>query len=75
MSLLDPIMQKLLECYSESHSNFSKKMLPFFVKNPEFFVCLSLKKNEDIHRTKASHTRMNPKHVIFVQKECSELLQ
>ncbi|KAG8472716.1 hypothetical protein CXB51_034748 [Gossypium anomalum] len=44
-------------------------------KNPEFFINLPFKKNEDINPTKASHTGMNPEHLLLAQQECKELQQ
>ena len=42
-------------------------------QNPEFFITLPLKKNEDINLTKASHIRMNPYHYVLALKKVDQL--
>ena len=36
-------------------------------KNPNFFIHLPFKKNEDVNPTKASHRGMNPEHLTLVK--------
>ena len=50
------IHQALVEIScAETHSEFLKKCSHPLWKNPDFFILLPLKKNEDINPTKASH--------------------
>ncbi|KAL4303399.1 hypothetical protein GQ457_10G020850 [Hibiscus cannabinus] len=60
---------------TESHEDFLSKCDHPLWQNPEFYVKLPFKKNEDINPTKASHTRMNPEHQKLAIAECNELLQ
>ncbi|KAL4318901.1 hypothetical protein GQ457_18G021790 [Hibiscus cannabinus] len=60
---------------AESHEDFLSKCDHPLWQNPEFYVKLPFKKNEDINPTKASHTGMNPEHQKLAIAECSELLQ
>ncbi|KAK8990557.1 hypothetical protein V6N11_009249 [Hibiscus sabdariffa] len=60
---------------AESHEDFLSKCDHPLWKNPEFYVKLPFKKNEDINPTKASHTRMNLEHQRLAEAECNELLQ
>ena len=63
--------QRLLcKCYSEF---LFKNPNPLW-KNPNFFIHLSFKKNEDVNPTKASHRGMNPKHLALAKQELSTLL-
>ncbi|KAG8492316.1 hypothetical protein CXB51_009828 [Gossypium anomalum] len=59
----------------ESHSEFLNKCPNLLWKNPDFFIQLPFKKNEDINPIKASHQEMNPDHLLLAQKECQELQQ
>ncbi|KAK9019066.1 hypothetical protein V6N11_034105 [Hibiscus sabdariffa] len=45
---------------AESHEDFLSKCDHPLWNNPEFYVKLPFKKNEDVNPTKASHTGMNP---------------
>ena len=42
--------------------------------NPDFFIHLPFKKNEDVNSTKASHRGMNLEHLALVKQEISTLL-
>ena len=42
--------------------------------NPDFFIHLPFKKNEDVNPKKASHWGMNPKHLALAKQEISTLL-
>ena len=42
--------------------------------NPDFFIHLPFKKNEDVNPTKASHKEMNPEHLALAKQEISTLL-
>ncbi|KAK8487576.1 hypothetical protein V6N11_066561 [Hibiscus sabdariffa] len=59
----------------ESHEDFLSKCDHPLWNNPEFYVKLPFKKNEDVNPTKASHTGMNPEHQKLAETECNELLQ
>ena len=74
MHRLDPIIQTLLGACAESHSDFVLKCPNPLWKNPDFFIHLPVKKNEDINPTKATHSGMNPDHFILAHKECYVLL-
>ncbi|KAG8493395.1 hypothetical protein CXB51_010802 [Gossypium anomalum] len=70
------IIQEIREkSCANSHSEFLAKCPNPLWKNPEFFINLPFKKNEDINPTKASHTGMNPEHLLLAQQECKELQQ
>ena len=43
-------------------------------KNPQFFIHLPFKKNEDVNPTKASYKEMNPEHLTLAKQELSTLL-
>ncbi|KAL4388769.1 hypothetical protein GQ457_09G024330 [Hibiscus cannabinus] len=60
---------------AESHEDFLSKCDHPLWRNPEFYVKLPFKKNEDVNPTKASHTGMNPEHQRLAEAECNELLQ
>ncbi|KAK8991028.1 hypothetical protein V6N11_062053 [Hibiscus sabdariffa] len=60
---------------AESHEDFLSKCDHPLWKNPEFFIKLPFKKNEDVNPTKASHTGINPEHQKLAEAECTELLQ
>ncbi|KAG8492315.1 hypothetical protein CXB51_009806 [Gossypium anomalum] len=71
-----PIIQDLkAQSCAESHSEFLNKCPNLLWKNPDFFIQLPFKKNEDINPIKASHQGMNPDHLLLAQKECQELQQ
>ncbi|KAK9008524.1 hypothetical protein V6N11_075413 [Hibiscus sabdariffa] len=70
--LLEELKAKLC---AESHEDFISKCDHPLWKNPEFYVKLPFKKNEDVNPTKASHTWMNPKHQKLAEGECNELFQ
>ena len=42
--------------------------------NPDFFIHLPFKKNEEVNPTKASHRGMNPEHLALAKQEISTLL-
>jgi hypothetical protein len=42
-------------------------------QNPQFFIKLPFKLNEDINPTKASHSGMNHEHKMLAQEECAQL--
>ena len=44
-------------------------------ENPDFYIQLPFKKNEDINPTKASHSGMNPEDTNLVEQECAKLLK
>ncbi|XP_057984608.1 uncharacterized protein LOC131169402 [Hevea brasiliensis] len=63
----------LLKYCANSHAQFHHHH-PLW-RNPEFFIHLLFKLNEDINPTKASHPRMNPADLALAQEECKQLLQ
>ncbi|KAG8502654.1 hypothetical protein CXB51_001139 [Gossypium anomalum] len=70
------IIQEIREkSCANSHSEFLAKCSNPLWKNPDFFINLPFKKNEDINPTKASHTGMNPEHLLLAEQECKELQQ
>ncbi|KAG8481392.1 hypothetical protein CXB51_026151 [Gossypium anomalum] len=70
------IIQEIREkSCANSHSEFLAKCPYPLWKNPDFFINLPFKKNEDINPTKASHTGMKPEHLLLAQQECKELQQ
>ena len=57
----------------ESHSQFLTKCSNPLWKNPDFFISLPFKKNEDINPTKATHHGMNPEHYQLALQELQQL--
>ncbi|XP_042509130.1 uncharacterized protein LOC122084761 [Macadamia integrifolia] len=43
------------------------------LKNPDFFITLPFKKNEDVNPTKASHPGLNPEHLSLAIQETQQL--
>lgn len=73
---LDPIKDKIIQdCFVNSHSEFLLKHPNPLWTNPNFFVQLPFKLNEDINPTKASHRGMNPSHLALALQELSQLQQ
>lgn len=71
---LDGITSLLIqECCVDSHINFLTKCTHPLWKNPNFFITLPLKRNEDINPTKASHIEMSPEHPYLATKELNKL--
>ncbi|WMV29548.1 hypothetical protein MTR67_022933 [Solanum verrucosum] len=67
--------QLVEESCVDSHSEFMKKHdKPLWI-NEEFFIRLPFKRNENINPTRASHSGMNPEHLLLAKKECEELLE
>ncbi|QHN88716.1 polyprotein [Arachis hypogaea] len=66
------IQQLLLSVCCDSHDQFNHPA-PLW-KNPEFYVRLSFKKNEDVNPTKATHSGMNPEDLKLARAECAALL-
>ncbi|RYQ84276.1 hypothetical protein Ahy_B10g103413 isoform A [Arachis hypogaea] len=66
------IQQLLLSACCDSHDQFNHPA-PLW-KNPEFYVRLPFKKNEDINPTKATHSGMNPEDLKLARTECAALL-
>ncbi|KAH9744234.1 hypothetical protein KPL70_003610 [Citrus sinensis] len=66
------ISTKFLKFCLESHADFHHPN-PLW-KNPQFFVQLPFKLNEDVNPTKAIHLGMSPSDLVLAQKECSQLL-
>jgi hypothetical protein len=58
---------------SNSHQEFLAKCSHPLWQNPQFFIKLPFKLNEDINPTKASHSGMNPEHKLLAQEECAHL--
>jgi hypothetical protein len=58
---------------SNSHQEFLAKCSHPLWQNPQFFIKLPFKLNEDINPTKAIHSGMNPEHKLLAQEECAHL--
>ena len=67
-------IQIINDCYANSHSEFLLKNPYPLWKNPNFFIHLSFKKNEDVNPRKASHRGMNTKYLALTKQELSTLL-
>lgn len=62
-----------LTLYAESHTEFMKKCdNPLWIRE-EFFIELPFKDGKIVNPTKASHSGMNPDHLVLARKECHEL--
>lgn len=71
---LDDITSLLIrECCADSHTDFLTKCTHPLWKNPNFFIALPFKRNEDVNPTKASHIGMSPEHLQLATKELSQL--
>ncbi|KAL0444667.1 UNVERIFIED_CONTAM: polyprotein [Sesamum latifolium] len=66
------IANQLKQCCADSHADF-KHPHPLW-KNPEFFIQLPFKFNEDANPIKASHPGMTPDDLALAREECSQLL-
>ncbi|XP_023903831.1 uncharacterized protein LOC112015633 [Quercus suber] len=66
--------QVINDCCANSHSKFLLKNPNPLWKNPNFFIHLPFKKNENVNSTKASHKGMNPEHLTLAKQELSILL-
>ena len=60
---------------AQDHNDFLIKCTKPLWKDPDFFIRLLFKKNEDINPTIASHPGMSPDHSQLAKKECQELLK
>ncbi|KAK0579615.1 hypothetical protein LWI29_028682 [Acer saccharum] len=67
------IQQKLLLLCANNHATFSHPS-PLW-KNPDFFIKLPFKLNEDTNPTKATHFGMSPSDLKLANEECNELLR
>ena len=67
------IRDKLALLCADNHKEFSHPK-PLW-KNPEFFVQLPFKLNEDVNPTKATHPGMSPTDLLLARKECNKLLK
>ncbi|KAK9287735.1 hypothetical protein L1049_016175 [Liquidambar formosana] len=63
------------DCCANNHSEFLTKNPHPLWTNPEFFIHLPFKKNEDVNPTKASHRGMNPSHLELAKAELTTLLK
>ncbi|QHN76231.1 polyprotein [Arachis hypogaea] len=66
------VKQLFLSAYCDSHDQFNH-LAPLW-KNPEFYVHLPFKKNEDINPTKATHSGMNSEDLRLARAKCASLL-
>ena len=62
------------DCCANSYSEFLLKNINPLWKNPNFFIHLPFKKNEDVNPTKTSHRGMNLEHLALAKQELSTLL-
>ena len=79
MFVVDPYdslrFQIINDCCVDSHSEFLQKKNPNPLwMNPDFFLHLPFKKNEDVNPTKACHRGMNLEHLALAKQEISTLL-
>ncbi|KAK4382060.1 polyprotein [Sesamum angolense] len=65
------IANKLKQYCADSHADF-KHPHPLW-KNPEFFIQLPFKLNEDANPIKASHPGMTPDDLVLAREECNQL--
>ncbi|KAL4563654.1 hypothetical protein LXL04_027699 [Taraxacum kok-saghyz] len=73
---IDTIRQSIIQTScANSHTEFLKKNPSPLWLNPDFFVELSFKQNEDVNPTKASHPDMNPDHYQLAVQECDDLVE
>ncbi|KAL4590379.1 hypothetical protein LXL04_003308 [Taraxacum kok-saghyz] len=73
---IDTIRQSIIQTScANSHTEFLKKNPSPLWLNPDFFVELPFKQNEDINPTKASHPGMNPDHYQLAVQECDDLVE
>ncbi|WVY95147.1 hypothetical protein V8G54_034235 [Vigna mungo] len=71
-SEMEEIKKKLLSLCADNHGGFSHPR-PLW-KNPNFFVKLPFKLNEDVNPTKATDPGMTPSDLQLARQECQELL-
>eukprot|EP00257_Ricinus_communis_P024146 XP_015584293.1 uncharacterized protein LOC107262618 [Ricinus communis] len=67
------LKELFIPCCADSHRNFYHPS-PLY-KNPDFFITLPFKLNEDVNPTRASHPGMSPSDLALARQECQELLQ
>ncbi|KAK0580148.1 hypothetical protein LWI29_037057 [Acer saccharum] len=67
------IQNKLLLLCADNHATFSHPS-PLW-KNPDFFIELPFKLNEDDNPTKATHSGMSPSDLKLANEECNKLLR
>ena len=67
-------LQIINDCCANSHSEFLLKNPNPLWKNPNSFIHLPFKKNEDVNATKASHRGMNLEHLTLAKQEISTLI-
>ncbi|KAK0606662.1 hypothetical protein LWI29_002314 [Acer saccharum] len=72
-ALFEHIQQKLLLLCANNHATFSHPS-PLW-KNPDFFIKLPFKLNEDTNPTKATHSGKSPSDLNLANEECNELLR
>ncbi|KAL4579646.1 hypothetical protein LXL04_015802 [Taraxacum kok-saghyz] len=73
---IDTIWQSIIQTScANSHTEFLKKNPSPLWLNPDFFVELPFKQNEDVNPTKASHPGMNPDHYQLAVQECVDLVE
>ncbi|CAE6074580.1 unnamed protein product [Arabidopsis arenosa] len=74
MEILNPVKEDIIRTScAASHSEFLTKCSSPLWKNPDFFISLPFKKNEDVNPTKASHPGMNPDHYNLALEEVDQL--
>ncbi|KAK0604186.1 hypothetical protein LWI29_012913 [Acer saccharum] len=67
------IQKKLLKLCADRHATFSHPSS--VLKNPDFFIKLPFKLNEDNNPMKATHSGMSPSDLQLANEECNELLR
>lgn len=70
---IEHVKKKLLSLCADNHKRFSHPRP--LRKNPDFFVKLPFKLNEDVNPTKATHLQMASFDLQLTRQECQELLR
>ncbi|RDX69501.1 hypothetical protein CR513_51372, partial [Mucuna pruriens] len=70
---VEEIKRKMFSLCANSHEEFIHPN-PIW-KNPDFFIRLPFKLNEDVNPTKATHPGMTPSDLLLARQECHELLR
>lgn len=70
---IHPLMEQFFHLFTESHVEFTHAN-PLW-QNPDFYIRLPFKKNEEINPTKASRAGMTPSDLKLAKEECLQLIQ
>ncbi|RDX67921.1 hypothetical protein CR513_53146, partial [Mucuna pruriens] len=70
---IEEIKRKMFHLCANNHEEFTHPN-PIW-KNPDFFIRLPFKLNEDVNPTKATHPGMTSSDLLLARQECHELLR